>query len=262
MKTRALTIVLAACTSAALLGAEPGVGYYKRVIRGVPLHVIQVDPSRKDVRMAIVTPVLGIGARESWATLVGRAGPTAAITGTYFDTRSGIPIGSLGFLGQVLHRGYIGTAFRFSPEHGFSIKDAKPNTTFDFEAAETFLRAGPRLLTNGKRTLYPQAEGFRDPSVYRKNTRTALAITKHGKLLMVATTKPVLLRTLASALKSLGAVDAMCLDGGSSTALYYRGKSFAAPKRSLTNVLVVYETPQRYEKRLAMLNPAFPFPRG
>lgn len=241
-------------------GSEPPVGYSKIVKNGVPLHVVQIDPRNPDLNLAVVTPMNGIGSRETWAKLVGRARPVAAITGTYFDTRSGVPIGTIGVNGQTIHSSPIGTAFRYSLFDGPSIETVKPWNSCDFSGSSMYLRAGPRLLTGGTPTLYPRAEGFRDPAIFRRSARTAMAITKHGKLLLVATAKPVLLRQLAAALKSMGAVDAMCLDGGSSTGIYYRGKSFVAPKRSLTNVLVVYETIERFEGQVAKLNPNVKLP--
>lgn len=244
---------------ATLADASPGVAYFKVVKAKIPLHVIQVDVTRKDVRLAVVTPEEGIGYRESWADLIGRARPAAALTGTYFDTITGVPTGSLGFMGQQLHLGLIGTAFSFNPGALPNIETAKPNTHFLFPEAETFFRAGPRLLTEGSVSLYPEDEGFQDPSVFGRARRTAVATTAGGKLLLIATTKPVLLRELASAIKALGAADAMCMDGGSSAALYYRGKSFVAPKRLMTNALVIYDSTERYDARSSFLNPSFPF---
>jgi exopolysaccharide biosynthesis protein len=43
---------------------------------------------------------------------------------------------------------------------------------------------------------------------------------------------------------ALGAVNAMCMDGGSSTGLYYAGKSYQVPTRVMTNVLMVYAGPR------------------
>ena len=253
-----------ACSPA--FGAEappsPAVGYYKAVAAGIPLHVVQVDLSRKDVHLGIVTASRGIGHWEGWSAMIDRSRPAAAITGTYFDTRSGLPTGSLGFLGQMLHRGPIGTAFLFDRIAGPSIQAAKPDRLFDFGAAETYVRAGPRLISNGRTTLYPKAEGFRDPAVYRRNPRTAIGYTRSGKLIFAATSKPVLLREMAAALKGIGAVEAMCLDGGSSSALFFRGKSFVVPRRSLTNILVVYDEEARFQERVAKLNPAFALMAG
>jgi len=244
--------------SIGLAEASPGVAYMKVVKAKIPLHVIQVDVTRKDVRLAVITAEEGIGHLESWSSLIERAQPAAALTGTYFDTITGVPVGSLGFMGQQIHTGLIGTAFSFSPGAMPFIQSARPNTHFDFPVAETFFRAGPRLMSAGGVTLYPSDEGFQDPSVFRRARRTAVATTNHGKLLLIATTKPVLLRELAGAIKALGAEDAMCMDGGSSAALYFRGKSQVVPRRLLTNALVVYDSTQRYDDRAAMLNPGFP----
>jgi exopolysaccharide biosynthesis protein len=41
-------------------------------------------------------------------------------------------------------------------------------------------------------------------------------------------------------MQSLGAYNAMCMDGGSSAGLYYAGKSYQVPRRVMTNVLMVY----------------------
>jgi exopolysaccharide biosynthesis protein len=66
----------------------------------------------------------------------------------------------------------------------------------------------------------------------------------------------VYLRKLAEAVQALGAVRAAALDGGSSTALYYRGKSFAVPGRRLTNLLVVYDSASRHEELKHLLAPS------
>ncbi len=235
--------------------ATSPVAYRKIIVRGVPMHVVQVDPRNPNVRLGVVTPKYGIGARESWSDLVDRARPAAAITGTYFCTSSGIPVGSIIAAGRTVHRGGIGTAFTFSPAKGAQVVTCLPNRGYDWKGADTVLRAGPRLLTAGQRTLWPEAEGFKDPAVYQRKRRTAVAVTKHGKLLLVAVNKPVLLRTLADSLRDLGAVDAMCLDGGGSTGLYTRGKTQIKPDRPLTNLLVVYDSPARYAQQVGRLNP-------
>src|SRR5262245_16751079 len=65
-------------------GAHSAAVVYRRVVSaGVPLHVVQVDLRRPEVRTAVVTPGQGIGAREEWSVLVNRSRPAAAITGTY-----------------------------------------------------------------------------------------------------------------------------------------------------------------------------------
>lgn len=233
----------------------PAVAYRKVVAAGVPLHIVQVDLRRRNVHVGIATARNGVGFYDTWSGIIDRTRPTAAITGTYFGIESAIPVGSIVVGGRVVHRGLVGTAFTFTRAGKAQLVACRPGTDYDWSAYETVLRAGPRLLSDGKRTLAPHAEGFRDPAIFARKKRTAVAITRHGKLLFVAVQKPVLLRTLAEALRSLGVTDAMCLDGGSSTGLYYRGKSHVVPNRSLTNLLVVYDTTANYRQHAALLAP-------
>ncbi|MCD8489082.1 MAG: phosphodiester glycosidase family protein [Desertifilum sp.] len=102
------------------------------------------------------------------------------------------------------------------------------------------LGGGPRLLP--EMTL--QEEGFletengqivRDPlGIDRANARTAIGLTPNGDILWVMVAqKPdssepsgMSLIELAQLMRSLGAETALNLDGGSSSALYYRGQVF------------------------------------
>jgi Phosphodiester glycosidase len=101
------------------------------------------------------------------------------------------------------------------------------------------LGGGPRLLPN----LEAEAEGFielangkivRDALGMRQaNARTAVGITDEGDLIWVMAAQTVStgklglsLPDLAVFLQSLGAKEAINLDGGSSSAFYYQGKTF------------------------------------
>ncbi|MFN6517196.1 MAG: phosphodiester glycosidase family protein [Nostoc sp. CreGUA01] len=120
--------------------------------------------------------------------------------------------------------------------------------------------AGPRLLP--KLTLVE--EGFVDNANKRDalgsnqtNARTAVGITHDGSvvLIMVAqkpsarTNSGISLPALADLMKTLGVQKAMNLDGGSSSSLYYKGKTFYGKidlqgnyiKRPVKSVLLVQE---------------------
>lgn len=219
--------------------ATPAVGYYWTVSAGVPLHVVQVDPRRPEVRIRVVTAQNGIGTQEDWSTLIGRARPVAAVNGTYFCVRSRIPVGAIITGRRTICGGSLRTALACDPGRSAKVLACRRDRARRWSKHDMVLQAGPRLLTTGRQTLWPHDEGFRDPAVFACKRRTAVALTRQGKLLLLATQKPVLLRTLAASLKALGAVDAMCLDGGSSTGLYYGGKTRVRPGRQLTNLLVV-----------------------
>ncbi|MGB7440923.1 MAG: phosphodiester glycosidase family protein [Coleofasciculaceae cyanobacterium] len=123
------------------------------------------------------------------------------------------------------------------------------------------LGGGPRLLP--ALTLFQ--EGFLDfeegkvirdaLGTKRPNARSAVGITGEGDILLAMAAQKaelpqnsgVSLPELAEFMKSLGAEEAMNLDGGSSSALYYQGETFYGRvdregnrvKRSIKSVLVV-----------------------
>lgn len=119
--------------------------------------------------------------------------------------------------------------------------------------------AGPSLLPE----LTLAKEGFVDNANKRDalgsnqpNARTAVGITRDGSVVLVMVAqKPstpgngVSLPALADFMKTLGAEKAMNLDGGSSSSLYYKGKTFYGKvdlegnsiKRPVKSVLLVQE---------------------
>lgn len=120
--------------------------------------------------------------------------------------------------------------------------------------------AGPRLLPE----LTSVQEGFVDNTNKRDalgsnqpNARTAVGITRDGSLVLVMVAQKssapansgVSLPVLADLMKTLGADQAMNLDGGSSSSLYYKGKTFYGKvdlegnsiKRRVKSVLLVQE---------------------
>jgi len=235
---------------------SPGVSYRKALVGRTPAHVVQVDLRREGIRVSAALTEWGIGGRESWPRFIARTRPTAAITGTYFDTVTCIPVGSMMICGQQVHRGGVRTALAITREGAARFVASRNGLPYDWQRYETLIHAGPRLLTAGRMTLYPKAEGFRDRALFARKPRVAVGLTKSDKLLLVAVSRPIYLRDLARVMRALGAQNAMALDGGGSTGIYYRGKSFAVPRRKLTNLLVVYETEDTYLRSARQLAPS------
>jgi exopolysaccharide biosynthesis protein len=101
------------------------------------------------------------------------------------------------------------------------------------------LSAGPRLITNGKITVNPGAENYTIPKITEYSmARSALGLTKDNKLLMV-TVNSAKIEDLATIMQKLGAYNAMNIDGGASSGLYYKGKLLTSPGRDLSNALLV-----------------------
>ncbi len=87
------------------------------------------------------------------------------------------------------------------------------------------LQAGPMLLRDGEISLTP--EGFQRDILEQPAARSAFARTDDGSLTLMIVTKGngsvgMTLLELAQYLKTLGAVDAMALDGGGSSSLVFR----------------------------------------
>lgn len=231
-----------------------------RKVGAVPVRVITVDLNNPYVRVSVVTAER-IGRAESVWNLLARARPTAAITGTYFGLSSKVPVGDIVIEGERVHFGGVGTALCIAYDNRARFMRPPLNRQVSWSDYYTVLGAGPRLLYKGQVSIYPRGEGFRDPHVYGRTARTAVGVTRHNKLLLVATRYPLRLRQLAWVMKRLGAVEAIALDGGSSTCLYYRRQLKIAPQRPLTNLLVVYEDSKEYEARVARLKPIHRFAR-
>lgn len=244
----------AVAVAAGPTGAAPSsVGYVPAKHAGVTLHIVQVNLNDAEVRVTGALASGGIGKSETFGGLVSRVLPTAAITGTFFGVRSGSPVGDIVIGGaSVYHGRSVGTAFGITDSGRAKFVSPKAARTGEYE---TLFSGGIRLLKGGRYVVRPRAQGFRDSSLYGRKPRTAVAYSRSGRLMLVATNQAVYLGEFAWALRRAGAVDAVAMDGGGSTALFYRGSTISRPTRKLTNLIVVYDRSANFRKRLAHLAP-------
>jgi tetratricopeptide (TPR) repeat protein len=222
-------------------GLARSVAYQIRTVRGAPVHIVTADLNDPQVRVTVVTARNFPSGNESFASMVYGAQPSAAVTGTYFSNASLLPVGDIVIDGHYRHFGGLGTAIAFTPYNDVTFRTVPWGEHQDWSAFETVLGAGPRLVHQGQVSLEPRREGFRDPHVFGWAQRTAVGVTRAHKLLLMATQKPVSLGEWANIARSLGCVEAINLDGGSSTAMYYQGRFVVHPGRKLVNILAVYE---------------------
>jgi hypothetical protein len=100
--------------------------------------------------------------------------------------------------------------------------------------------AGPRLLTDGRVTVDPVAEGFSHEKIRSlSGARSMVGITRDGWLIMATSAGTV--RQMADVMKALGAWNAMNLDGGASSGLWSRGSYLRTPGRPISNALLVLD---------------------
>ena len=229
--------------------------YQKVVAAGIPAHLVTIDLSNKNT---IVTPSLtlrGKGSYETLTSIVRRTRPTAAVSGTFFDTKSFLPTGDIVIEGKLVHSGFIGTALCIDQDNRIYFIPRKRGLHPDWSGYNTVIAGGITLLREGKDTINPKSEGFKAPALFHPASRVAIGATSRNKLLIVVVTRKIYLRDLARIMLALGAIDAMAIDGGSSTGLYASGRMVAKPKRSMTNTLMVFANEEQYSNARTQLAP-------
>lgn len=219
------------------------VNYQRRVVNGVRAYVVTVDLNCK--RISLV-PESSNGTYKSFRRFIKESKPVAAINGTFFDPATATIICNLISGGKLISEGRVGHSLSIDVNNKASLVSTAghPGRNLNFRQWAFGLSSGPTLLRGGNYVMAPWSEGFRDPGLFGIAPRSAIGITKHNKLLLVTVRHPVRLQRLAWMMKNLGAKDAMNLDGGSSTALYYGGRFLARPRRMLTNIVAVYVRPK------------------
>ncbi|MGB9612753.1 MAG: phosphodiester glycosidase family protein [Candidatus Margulisiibacteriota bacterium] len=123
------------------------------------------------------------------------------------------------------------------------------------------ISGGPRLVKNGIAYVSKYEEKFKPDIAQGRAARTAVGITKDGKVLLVTvdglprdkkarseiSSIGMTLEELSELMISLGAVEAMNLDGGSSTTMWIDGRVVNQPvngyQQQISNALVIRPRP-------------------
>jgi len=246
-----LAVACAACSAGT---SASSVAYRKQFLLSVPVHVVYVNLNDRSVKVTVAMSKRGRGSSELASSIVSRTRPTAAVTGTFFDTRSLLPTGDIVIAGVLVHSGCVGPALCVTRDNRARIIPHKFRSRRGRDY-DTILAGGPTLVHDGHIALNPRREGFTDSRIFRPNRRTAAGVTLANKVLLVSVNKPISLHRLARIMLKLGAAEAIMLDGGSSTAMYANGRFILHPARRLTNVLLAYESPEAYRRAAPQLAP-------
>lgn len=255
---RSLGLVLSSLLfPVSILSAHAGdISYSKCWIRSTVVHVVTANLNSPNVKACPAISRHGIGSSEGFGSMLGRLRPTASITGTFFCTRSLVPVGHIVIDGRMVNLGSVGTGVCFAADNTVDFIPMRQAKSTEWTSYAGVIRTGPRLVHDGVVYVNPRSEGFHDGGFYRPAQRTAIGITKSNKLLLVTVSRPIYLGKLAAIMRDLGAVNAVNLDGGSSTAMSYRGRILSHPGRRLTNLIVLYESKSGYESAKSQLVPS------
>lgn len=207
------------------------------------LTVALLDPN---VDLSVALAGGKVGATAELKSIADRAGAKAAINGTFFDayTDSGPknPYGYIAAGGEIVWKapGDKRTVLLFDANDNVEfVNGADFLERFEQGGVEGALQAGPWLVRDGKVDLNVQEEGFKDPKILTGGgARSAVGVTRDHKLLL-ATVPGATIPQLAEIMKQAGALQAMNLDGGASSGLYYNGKYVTKPGRPISNALVI-----------------------
>ena len=125
------------------------VAYSKVKVGRTVAHVVTIDLNDPEVKVSVALARGGAGRQEAFKSIVRRTRPTAAMTGTFFDTRTLMPTGDIAVSGTVVHSGVIGSALCIDSDNKASIIGLKDGRSRAWKGWETVLCAGPRLIEDG-----------------------------------------------------------------------------------------------------------------
>ena len=179
----------------------------------------------------IVVTVAGDSLRDSFASRVVSQSPGGAAGTTTF------PIPANGYI--LALRSDLSIAPQFTP--GTLLRLETNTIPADFNRFPYILGGGPVLVQNSRVVLDAKAEGFSDAYVRQTAIRSAIGRTAAGNLLIVAVHNRAggagpNFAELAQILQQMGAVEALNLDGGSSTGLYLGGSLLDRPPSTAARV--------------------------
>ena len=229
-----LLMVLGLATLGVVANASP-VAHVSFVVGHVRYQAVIVDLNAGKLS---VKTVLAKGSHTAWS-MIGKDQPIAAITGTFFSPAEAIPVADVLVDGDLKAKGDRGSCLGVDYYGAVSIFDEHFRQPVEWSNYQYGLRGAVRVVSNGRVCPDPKAQRFHDRHIWSSASRTGIGLTKSGKLVLIATNKPVTLSQFGHAMVSCGIRNGISLDGGSSTCLYYNGQMLVSPRRRLTNLLVV-----------------------
>ena len=179
----------------------------------------------------IVVTVVGDSLRDSFASRIISQVPGGAGGKTAF------PVPTNGYI--LALRSDLSVATQLAP--GTLLRLETNTIPADFNRFPYILGGGPVLLQNSRVVLDARAEGFSEAYVRQTAIRSAIGRTAAGNLLIVAVHNRAggsgpNFAELAQILQQMGAVEALNLDGGSSTSLYLGGSLLDRPLSTAARV--------------------------
>lgn len=138
------------------------------------------------------------------------------------------------------------TDWHAAPEVGRTVKvepylQTDNGEPFSMDNVVTMVSGAPRLVRSGAIETYEEPEVTADAGRfgYGSSSRTAVGIKADGTLLLVNCPSATI-QQMRELMLQLGCTEAINLDGGASTGLYYDGQFLSTPGRQITSTLQIF----------------------
>jgi hypothetical protein len=141
---------------------------------------------------------------------------------------------------DLLDRFAVGESIAYRVEFNRLQPDTlQPGEPISWDHIRTTVGAGPTVLKNGVITANAKAEGFWEDKIVKDRYQRSFAGVTADNTLIIGTISNVTVREVGEIAKNLNCTDAICLDSGASSSLYYLGSYLTRPARQLSNALVI-----------------------
>lgn len=209
--------------------------------KNVPLFIVYYIHNKKK-NMAVVVPAEQLGLDKLTLSRIATEteGAEFAINGGYFGVNGGQIIGCLRFRGQNMKEEFwchrSGIAWNNNGEHIFFDGRFTQTVVNDraFDKYSEVFQAGPMLVSNGR--ILKNTEDFKPSILSKRQPRTFVAEQPDGTLVWgvvdgrsAAHSVGMTIAELRSFCKERNFVNALNLDGGGSSSIWWNGLNFSKP---------------------------------
>lgn len=213
-------------------------GYVNGVYRAIPWRINHPSPEAEAI--TIFTPEYGttVNVSDGAKAVVVTNGKVTDIVTWDFN----IPVDGFAILYNSSSAYLVDERYKINDEVYYKVKI---NTTFtnpkDWDDIVCGIGAGPSLIINGVITADGPAEGFADAKININSAGRSFIGAKSDGTIIIGNMGSATIAGAAEACRSMGLVNAMCLDGGGSIALYYPSSNVNMSGRKINNALAFVE---------------------
>ncbi|HBD63555.1 MAG TPA: hypothetical protein DC038_03865, partial [Clostridiales bacterium] len=193
-------------------------GYINGQFRAIPWRINH--PSTEDDAITIFTPEYGTAVKVTAGAkaVVVVNGKVSEILTSDFS----VPGNGFAIVYNPLVTHLVDERYKIGDEVYYKVKI---NTTYtnpeDWDDVACGLGAGPSLIINGVITADGVAEGFTEAKINTNSAGRSFIGAKADGTIVIGNMGSATMAGAAEACRNMGLVNAMCLDGGGSIALYY-----------------------------------------